>query len=474
MAGAQGRGHALGEQPAGQHVLLGRGFRGGLVLAGDGAHGWQGPLQPPIQPERSPLEHLGDPARVGRERRTRRHAGSEQTTGNGTRSPTRPGGNVVGTPLAREADHEPATSSGAAHPVLRHRRHRAHGGGARPRLPCTRRGYGGRRLPGRRPGPGRHRGPGRPGHPAPGAGGARPAPPLSPVPLAARVRRRRAPHPPPGTLPLRSRGCPSRRPAPRPHRALPRDLRCAAAAGGREADGRSRHGDRGLRGGRLLAGVQARPAVRRHPERRARPGRVHARGAGPRPRPAGRRRGRRRRGLRRAAGAGEGSRHPAAGPARRAALRPATSGRRRGRRRRAPASPGAGRRARPWRPRPLPRGPLRRRGPAPRARPLHPDEPAGRPSPGAPRGARARSSRDRDRRGGDPPGALRGRRHHGTAGRSGDPGVDAGSRAALDPAWRRTAGASARQLVGARYSMAAMADSYVHFYRSALHARRAA
>jgi glycosyltransferase involved in cell wall biosynthesis len=48
------------------------------------------------------------------------------------------------------------------------------------------------------------------------------------------------------------------------------------------------------------------------------------------------------------------------------------------------------------------------------------------------------------------------------------------ARAALDPAWRRTAGASARELVGARYSMAAMADGYVHFYRAALHARRAA
>jgi glycosyltransferase involved in cell wall biosynthesis len=48
------------------------------------------------------------------------------------------------------------------------------------------------------------------------------------------------------------------------------------------------------------------------------------------------------------------------------------------------------------------------------------------------------------------------------------------TRAALDPAWRRAAGESGRRLVQARYSMDAMADAYVHFYRAALHARRAA
>ncbi len=46
--------------------------------------------------------------------------------------------------------------------------------------------------------------------------------------------------------------------------------------------------------------------------------------------------------------------------------------------------------------------------------------------------------------------------------------------AATDPAWRRTAGASGRELVRSSYSMGAMADAYVHVYRSALHRRRAA
>ncbi len=46
--------------------------------------------------------------------------------------------------------------------------------------------------------------------------------------------------------------------------------------------------------------------------------------------------------------------------------------------------------------------------------------------------------------------------------------------AALSPSWRRDAGEAGRQLVAARYSMSAMADAYVHFYRSALFARRAA
>ena len=46
--------------------------------------------------------------------------------------------------------------------------------------------------------------------------------------------------------------------------------------------------------------------------------------------------------------------------------------------------------------------------------------------------------------------------------------------AALDPAWRRAAGARGRELVQASYSMDAMADAYVHVYRAALHQRRAA
>ena len=48
------------------------------------------------------------------------------------------------------------------------------------------------------------------------------------------------------------------------------------------------------------------------------------------------------------------------------------------------------------------------------------------------------------------------------------------ARAALDPAWRTTAGATGRDLVRSSYSMDAMADAYVHFYRSALDRRRAA
>jgi len=46
------------------------------------------------------------------------------------------------------------------------------------------------------------------------------------------------------------------------------------------------------------------------------------------------------------------------------------------------------------------------------------------------------------------------------------------ARAALDPAWRRSAGRAGRELVRARYSMDAMADAYVHSYRSALGAGR--
>ena len=46
--------------------------------------------------------------------------------------------------------------------------------------------------------------------------------------------------------------------------------------------------------------------------------------------------------------------------------------------------------------------------------------------------------------------------------------------AAVSPEWRQSAGRAGRELVGARYSMDAMADAYVHLYRSALHARRAA
>ena len=46
--------------------------------------------------------------------------------------------------------------------------------------------------------------------------------------------------------------------------------------------------------------------------------------------------------------------------------------------------------------------------------------------------------------------------------------------AALDPAWRRSAGQAGRQLVQSSYSMDAMADAYIHFYRAALHSRRAA
>jgi len=46
--------------------------------------------------------------------------------------------------------------------------------------------------------------------------------------------------------------------------------------------------------------------------------------------------------------------------------------------------------------------------------------------------------------------------------------------AALDPAWRRTAGTTGRDLVRSSYSMDAMADAYVHLYRAALHRRRAA
>jgi glycosyltransferase involved in cell wall biosynthesis len=58
----------------------------------------------------------------------------------------------------------------------------------------------------------------------------------------------------------------------------------------------------------------------------------------------------------------------------------------------------------------------------------------------------------------------------------GDPAALASAlaRGALDPAWRRTAGATGRALVQSSYSMDAMADAYLHFYRAAIHARRAA
>ena len=46
--------------------------------------------------------------------------------------------------------------------------------------------------------------------------------------------------------------------------------------------------------------------------------------------------------------------------------------------------------------------------------------------------------------------------------------------AALDPEWRRAAGRAGREVVAASYSMDAMADAYLHLYRAALHARRAA